>query len=211
MQNDYESKEEDSYYCAFCDLEFEYEHKLCNKCEECLYQNGSTNANKTCYNCVNKNIECKSEVENKKVHFCELENKYFDYVHVYCEICESCQSENNIHCQICNKCHHFIQDKYCFDCNYCFDHEHKQCIDCGKCLSTSGKKNTDINKCIGGCISLKKEIKLIKYEKEKNEREQEIEIRRREREIRYKKRIIEKNKYCIKLEGPIDSITPNYS
>lgn len=143
--------ESNMIYCPYHNKCYFYEHKICNKCDICIALNNGhefdTNE-RICNLCdVTKKIELVEIIDNSKLLYCELENKYDTYKHKYCEIDGTCMSEFDIHCMECNRCHHFTQEHYCLGCNYCFDHIHKLCEHCNKCLSISGIKNTKISKC----------------------------------------------------------------
>lgn len=160
------------HYCPYHNECFKNEHKICNKCSDCLiFKDGYTDKYidleirkkyNTCSECLNKIKECNEFIlinfhcnncnkdhDKDKIYYCPIENECFIYKHEYCLIDEKCKSELDIHCLECNKCHNITQTIYCFGCNYCFDYKHKLCTNCNKCISISGKKNTNKTICEG--------------------------------------------------------------
>lgn len=206
------------HYCPYHNECFKFEHKLCERCYECLiFKDGYTDkyldsrkAYKTCSECLSKqeNFEiinypcklCEKEHNKDKKYYCPIENECFIYKHDYCSIDERCKSELDFHCLECNKCHNIVQTIYCLGCNYCFDYKHKLCTNCNKCISISGKKNTNKTICeqceynINTIISnnINKTSIRPDIKKIKCERTNIVSLEQIDKQLN------KKNKYCVK-------------
>lgn len=157
--------DEEWEYCPYHNNCYKFEHKVCDRCSNCINLINETPefikiTDNICRSCKNKKKSIEEDYEMGGEFYCELEDKFTDYEHKYCETCERCMSEFDIHCKDCNKCHHSIQNIYCPICNYCFDHNHKICQECGEqCLSLSGKKNSNTTNCYNCIAKLDKKTK----------------------------------------------------